>query len=104
MTVQKRDELRKNVRAGFNVANFLLILSCAFYIGVRDGEIQEQNEQRKEKERQIENEIYQNRVAIKQQYEEIRTLYVPRTEIEGKLDMMINIMQEMKKDIKENRN
>lgn len=104
MTVGKRDEIRKNIRACFNVANFILILSCAFYIGVRDGEIQEQNEQRKEKEKEIEKQIYENKITIKQQYEDIRRLYVPRSELQGQYDYIIKIMEEMKTDIKDNRN
>lgn len=100
MTIEARDEIRKNIKTGFNVANFVLIVTSFFYIGSWVGQIEEQNIQRHKETQELKKDVNNNNIRITKQYEDIRRMYVPRTELEGKLDMMITIMQEMKQDIK----
>lgn len=99
MTAKNKQEIKQDIKTGFTVANFFLILSIAFYTGFWKGNAEEVMQNNAKTANKAKEQI----IVLENKMEEKFEKYVPRKEISSKLDMMINMMEEMKKDIKDNR-
>jgi len=91
MTINQRDKIKQGVKDWFSVANFFLLLTIVWYSAQWQKDIENRIDA-VEKNLQDEN--------LHPSFYTQSQIFMPRTELEIKLDIIIETMKEMKMDIK----
>jgi hypothetical protein len=91
MTIEQRDKIKQGVKDWFSVANFFLLLTIVWYSAQWQKDIENRIDA---VEKNLQDE------SMHPSFYSLSKMFVPRTELEIKLDVIIETMKEMKSDIK----